>query len=47
MLDSGASHNFIAAHKVIDFSYSVKMPFFCSYEPMKMHLSDNYLVISH
>ena len=47
LLDSGASHNFIAAPHVTNLSNSIQKSLLCSDEPMELHLADNSFVISH
>ena len=47
LLDSGASHNFIAAPQVTKFSNSIQKSLLYSAEPMEVHLADNSSVISH
>ena len=47
LLDSGASHNFIAAAQVTEFCNSIYNFLLCFAEPMEVHLADNSLGISH
>ena len=47
LLDSDASHNFIAAPQVSKFSSSTYKSLLCSDYPVKVHLADNSSVISH
>ena len=47
LLDSGTSHNFIAAPQVTKFSKSAQKFFLCSSDPIEVHLTNNYSVISH
>ena len=47
VLDSGASHNFIAAPQFTRFSNNVKKSFFCPGKPMEVHLADNSSAVSH
>ena len=46
LLDSGASHSFIVAPQVTKFSNSTQKFLLCSAEPIKVHLAENYSVIS-
>ena len=46
LLDSGASHNFIAAPQVTKFRNSVQKFFLCSVKPMEVHLANNSSIIS-
>ena len=47
LLDSGASHNFIAAPRIIKFRNGVEKSLLYPSEPIGVHLSDNYAAISH
>ena len=41
LLDSGASHNFIAAPQITKFSNSIQHSFLCPDKYIKVHLTDN------
>ena len=47
LLDSGASHNFIAAPQATKFSNNAYKSFLCSVDPMELHFSDNFSLFSH
>ena len=47
LLDSGASHNFIAAPQGKRLSKSIQKCLLCYYEPRGVHLANNSLFISH
>ena len=46
LLDSSASHNFIAAPQVTKLSNGVQKSLLCSVEPMEVYLADNSTIIS-
>ena len=47
LLDSGASHNFIAAPQAIKFSNSIHKFFLYPDKPIEVHLANIFSVISH
>ena len=47
LMDSGASHNFIAAPQVIKFSNNIQESLISSFKPMEVHLADYSSLISH
>ena len=47
LLDSGASHNFIAVPQTIKLSKSIHKSLLCPINPIEVHLVENSTVISH